>query len=357
MVNVNLSIDNVYTVYVKVRYDKDNFFMVGNQFGFNFSSENSYEVLFYDITIRLEEYFAHYNLVNEDIVYVEVSFRLLDKMIYSDLFIDKDKLVNMTPTEKKDTLDLVVIPTATTEDGLGKCLPVVLDSNNKIKEVNIVIKDVKYNFLDIIVEKTKYIKNSHRDAITSFDKDYKFYYIKSNIDYILVVKEIDQNKVEKLKYSTSGVLVSRIIDTFYGNTLIRSKGLETMYLENNNIIKTKKLIKFNPLERDKIKNVGWLPNPTLGVIDVETYLNNNNVFKIYALGFRIYLSTKPVIYYMYDNNNDSDSLVLQMVDELLRPKYNNITFYCYNFGGFYVVFILKVLETYNENHNDNKYTT
>jgi hypothetical protein len=38
--------------------------------------------------------------------------------------------------------------------------------------------------------------------------------------------------------------------------------------ENNNIIKTKKLIKFNPLERDKIKNVGWLPNPTLGVIDV-----------------------------------------------------------------------------------------
>jgi hypothetical protein len=240
MVNVNLSIDNVYTVYVKVRYDKDNFFMVGNQFGFNFSSENSYEVLFYDITIRLEEYFAHYNLVNEDIVYVEVSFRLLDKMIYSDLFIDKDKLVNMTPTEKKDTLDLVVIPTATTEDGLGKCLPVVLDSNNKIKEVNIVIKDVKYNFLDIIVEKTKYIKNSHRDAITSFDKDYKFYYIKSNIDYILVVKEIDQNKVEKLKYSTSGVLVSRIIDTFYGNTLIRSKGLETMYLENNNIIKTKK---------------------------------------------------------------------------------------------------------------------
>jgi hypothetical protein len=60
---------------------------------------------------------------------------------------------------------------------------------------------------------------------------------------------------------------------------------------------------------------------------------------------------------MHDNNNDSDSLVLQMVDELLRPKYNNITFYCHNFGGFDVVFILKVLETYNENHNDNKYTT
>lgn len=76
------------------------------------------------------------------------------------------------------------------------------------------------------------------------------------------------------------------------------------------MIKVNKLIKFNALEKSKIKNLGWIPNPNLGVIDVETYLNNKNVFKIYALGFRIYLSTKPVIYYMYDNNNDSDSLVL-----------------------------------------------
>lgn len=91
----------------------------------------------------MEEYFGYYNLVDEDIVYIQVSFRLLDKMIYSDLFIDKNKLVNMTYTEKKDTLDLIVTPTATNEDGLGKCLPVVLDNNNNIKEVNIVIKDVK----------------------------------------------------------------------------------------------------------------------------------------------------------------------------------------------------------------------
>jgi hypothetical protein len=120
-------------------------------------------------------------------------------MIYSDLFIDKNKLANMTPTEKKDTLNLLKIPTATNEDGLGKCLPVVLDSNNKIKEVNIIIKGVKYNFIDIIKEKTKYIRKGHIDIITSFYKDYKFYYIKSDIDYILVVKEIDEKKVEKLK--------------------------------------------------------------------------------------------------------------------------------------------------------------
>lgn len=355
IVNTNLSLDNIYTVYVKVRYNIDNFFMVGNQFGFVFSSEKSYKVLFYDITIRLEEYFAYYNLVNEDIVYVQISFRLLDKMIYSDLLINKDKLANITSTEKKDTLDLIVIPTATNEDGLGKCLPVVLDSNNFIKEVNIIIKDRKSNFLDIIIDKTKYIKKNHTDVITAFDKDYKFYYIKGNIHYILVVKQIDQYKVEKLKYSLSGVLLSRIIDTFDGNTLIRCRGLETMYIEDNNVIKVKKLIKFNAIDRYNNKNIklGWLPNPLIGVIDVETYLNNNNVNAIYALGFRTNLARQPVIYYI-DTNHDSNSLVLQMIDELLRPKYSNITFYCHNFGGFDVIFILKVLTTFNERDNENE---
>ena len=175
----------------------------------------------------MDDYFDHYDIVNEDIVYVQICFRLLDKMIYSDLVIDKDKYNNISITDKKGTVDLVVIPTATKEDGLGKCLPVVLDSNNNIKEVNIVIKGVKYNFLDSIIENTKYISNKHLDAITSFffiKKDYKFYYIKGNIDYILAVKEVHLDKVDKLKYSTSGVLLNRITDTFVGNTIIRSKG-------------------------------------------------------------------------------------------------------------------------------------
>lgn len=204
---------------------------------------------------------------------------------------------------------------------------------------------------------TKYIKKSHSDVIRSFDKDYKFYYIKSNINYILVVKQIDQYNVEKLKYSTNGVLLSRIIDSFYGDTLIRRKGLETMYIENNNVIKIKKLIKFNHLNRYKIKKLGWLPNPNIGVIDAETYISNSDVAKIYALGFKTNLKTKPVIYYIDKNNYNSSSLLLQMIDELLRPKYSDITFYCHNLGGFDVIFIYSILNTYNEDcsNDNNKY--
>lgn len=41
-----------------------------------------------------------------------------------------------------------------------------------------------------------------------------------------------------------------------------------------------------------------------------------------------------------------------LVNELLRPKYNKIKFYCHNLGGYDVVFILKALIDFNETSQD-----
>lgn len=49
---------------------------------------------------------------------------------------------------------------------------------------------------------------------------------------------------------------------------------------------------------------------------------------------------------------DSDKLVLNLVNELLRPKYKDINFYCHNLGGFDIVFLLKTLCDYNDNNKD-----
>lgn len=167
--------------------------MAGNQFGFKYDYREDLNTLFADINIRLQEYLGYYNLHDEDIVYIQVSFRLLDKMIYTDLMIDKDNLQDVSIGEKKSTLDLVNIPATTNENVLGECLVTSLDDNNNIKTVNVIIKGIKYNFMDIILEKTKFIKNKHIDKITQFDKTCKFYYIKSNIDYILVIKQLGDN--------------------------------------------------------------------------------------------------------------------------------------------------------------------
>ena len=53
----NLSIDKRYTVYIKVRYNLNMFFMLGNQFGFHYISDNSLSELYDDINIKLLEYF------------------------------------------------------------------------------------------------------------------------------------------------------------------------------------------------------------------------------------------------------------------------------------------------------------
>ena len=203
-----------------------------------FSSVKDLEIIFNDINTRLEDYFSSYNLEDEDIVYVQVSFRLLYTLTWSDLVIDKENenISYLSSNQIKTTQDTIAIPVITSEDDLGKCLPVILDNNNNnnIKEVSVILKDVKCNFLDIIIEKTKYIKNNHNDVITSFDKDYRFYYIKSNKDYILVVKYLGDGMVEILKYSISGVLINRIKDSFVGNLFVRSKGLKKntyIYLE------------------------------------------------------------------------------------------------------------------------------
>lgn len=187
--------------------------MTGNQFGFNYSTKLELPSLFNDIKVRLEDYFGHYNLTDEDIVYIQVSFRLLDKMLYSGLFLDSEE--SNSPTSRS-TLNMISMPTSTNEVDLGKPLPVITD-NNKIKEVTVSIKGVICNFMVNILEKAKLIRNKHEDNITEFDSSCKFYYIKSSIDYILVIKELGCNKVEKLKYSLSGILISKIIDTIDNN--------------------------------------------------------------------------------------------------------------------------------------------
>ncbi len=74
------------------------------------------------------------------------------------------------------------------------------------------------------------------------------------------------------------------------------------------------------------------------------------------------MADRPVTYYVdktYDSEKrkyvyNSKEIVLNLIDELLKPKYNKITFYCHNFGGFDVVFIKVILE-YNDIHPDTRY--
>ena len=58
-----------------------------------------------------------------------------------------------------------------------------------------------------------------------------------------------------------------------------------------------------------------------------------------------------MIYYV-DNNLNFNEVLLDLVDELLRPKYENVTFYFHNFGIYDSIYLINVLLDYNDNHKD-----
>lgn len=172
----------------------------------------------------------------------------MDKKVYSNLILDKDTTIYSTYIERKTIINLISISTTIDTKDLGKNLPVVLDEDFNIKKVIVVVNNVYFNLINRIIEKAKYLKKNYRDYITKFDKDYKFNYIKGNIDYILVVKDLGNNCVEKFKYSFTTVLLSRIVDKFSEDSLIRSLGSKNIYIENKVVTRLEKSIKFNSLE-------------------------------------------------------------------------------------------------------------
>ena len=49
------------------------------------------------------------------------------------------------------------------------------------------------------------------------------------------------------------------------------------------------------------------------------------------------------------------SIPLKLINELLRTIYSNHTFYCHNLAGYDIIFILKILNDYNEANPNDKY--
>jgi len=66
------------------------------------------------------------------------------------------------------------------------------------------------------------------------------------------------------------------------------------------------------------------------------------------------LSDKVITYYI-ENHDESAALVIKLVDELLSTKSSSTRFYCHNFGGFDVIFRLKLLVDFNDLDPDSKY--
>lgn len=354
----------LYTVAIKIRYSNA-FFMAGKQFGFNYKGLEDVIHLTTISTYNVNKLLDVYSLLDEDISYVQFTFKKVSSKIISDFgFSDSNPVPGNQVPPKLLVESNFNIPISVDNDTLGQVLPLSYDSNNLI--TNIELLDIYHkeklviNFLDRILEKSKLLKLGHPDKIQYFDKSWIFYLVHtSNISYVLAVKKISSSEFQKVRYSLAGYLLNNLTDCLLDDNIIsRKEGNNTYNISNGNILSKTQAIKLLPIQGSVLES-NAVDNPNIGVIDTETYRTDQGKYEIYCLGFKTNLSELPVTYYVDKNISEdgkvtynSDEIVLNLINELLRPKYDHITFYCHNFGKFDVVFILKVLTSYNDNNMD-----
>lgn len=130
-----------------------------------------------------------------------------------------------------------------------------------------------------------------------------------------------------------------------------------MIYQKKSVSEYSRSIKFKSISHHKNnKNVdnNWAIYNRIGSLDLETY-QEGNVSKVYALGFYTNIDETPSIYYIDKDNLSSDILVQKCINEMLKPKYTDYTFYSHNLNKYDAPFILKSLYNYNKIDSDNPF--
>ena len=289
-----------YIVFIKIRYFSDNFCMCGKQFGFDFDfkSQDQLSWLFDIVNNRITSSFEVYNMISDDIVYIQISFRKLDIKLLSDFTLDKKSIVNdnLSNKEIETITSSTNVPVSTNELSLGPPLKVDF-INNLVTFIYVTINNETFNFLDHIKKQARFLPTNHKDNITCFDSSFKFYLLYINTKYyVLAIKYVNNNKVIKISYFLNGVVNKYLTDTLLSdNTVSRVVDNIEFLIDNSKVVYSKQIINLRPLDKPKaIYIVG--ENPNIGVIDLETFIDTDDSNKVYAVGFKSNLVIEPTIW-------------------------------------------------------------
>lgn len=70
------------------------------------------------------------------------------------------------------------IPISVNEKSFTEVLTTEIDGNNVITKINLVLGNKQVNFLSLIKDKSKFFKYKHKDFVSDFTGDNKFYLIR-----------------------------------------------------------------------------------------------------------------------------------------------------------------------------------
>jgi len=356
----NMNVRTEYQILIKMRYNSDEFATLGYQFNFSY---NNYDDLwafneFNDvIRNRLSIILDYYNLNTTNVVLLQVLYR---EVVYGELkkfktnalksIMAKNQVTKINKTSEyfPPTLDITIYgkPLETPLNGKVSSL-FVKNIDSKDKYIEFIKKNIK------LKDNSQQISNSNQN-IANPSNENSFYLKDVGRTNIIISHELESvNKYTKKAFTLSGNLLGEVQDTIENsNTIIRKSGAFTFQIKDNSIVFVDKQISLPPVKKEHsfdadVYKTTIIEDVRIGTIDVETY-KVNNLAKVYAIGFYTNLDSKPITYYIEDTTLNSDKIILKCINEMLRSKYEGITFYAHNFGKFDCVFILKALLEYNQ---------
>lgn len=345
--------NNTYSILVKVSIQNDEgnpiYFMLNEQFGITYSKSVDVDSIlkkrFDTLDDRLNYYLGYYNAIDINLIQIMYvinnSFPKLRLKNINNIPLDKN-IVNIKQT--KLNFSDSFLPLTTNEIFYGTKLSFKSDENsNSVSSVEVCGIDIiskireEYSFKD---------KN-----FTSFPTNARFYhYEKSKKDYLIVVQDIDNNKTIKDIYNLHGCRILTVKDEILDTDCFNREINNAKFYFEKGEVKRKALPVKLPLIKSKPSKYKGMANPNIGSFDVETFKDYDSNSKVYALGFTNSekANNKQVtIYYLGQDGNSSDEIIIKCIDDMLNVKNRNHIYYTHNLGGYDIVFILASLRREN----------
>ena len=360
---VHLPINSNYTILVKFGFkNNSDFYMSGEQIGIkigNFHKIESYKNIYNIISYRLESVMDNYDFdyYPDTIIVSYKNLTLFEELITSN--IKKIKIENKSIFSRKDLTKIFS----------KKYLPLTLNSKYygyliqerlKTKYINKLIS----NILNQGLEVPEFFKNKDLIKKSQVFIDNKKYKNVKLTKVIISCNIKDYNKSSEHGFIrmvfdlNTGICLYKVLDLISDNKVFTRKiNNYTINIENNKVREINRTVNLDFIKPPKY-SYSPISNPNIGVLDIETFVNSQGLGQVYCLGY-VTLSNIDNIktFYLSDlgPSLNSNLLIINCINSMLEPKYNNYYWYIHNMGKFDMVYIYKTLEDYNLNYNSQYY--
>lgn len=359
----------VYNILLKMKKGDIYYMIADKQKNFQYSSLNDiqFKKLFVDITdfinATLEEYPKELEYEFDNILLDFWPLTINENLKVPNLDrLDTDSSLNKTDVLKVKREFNVFGPNLEIQ---GVLLDIRFNSKGMLEIFGNILKEEK-DLVNFVEKFNKEVINKKKDYLGFGEDNCEIYNLKlNNRFYIIICNKKDNNVIEKSCYNLFGSFVNKVKDTYSLKDNTDTASIETFvskrvsrntvtyFNEEHEILRLERKITFDSITNDvKHKNEGnkskdWIPNPNIGVLDLEAYTDeDNSTAKAYAIGFYSNKDLSCNTYYI-DKSLNSVELVHKCINDMLKDKYKDVTFYVHNLGRYDSAFILKSLILYN----------